>query len=135
MSSPSRFAKPEIKVNKLDDLPNKGKGKPYTPDEIMKAMRDLYKLVHAQAKAYGGKNSKLLQAGIAETLLKNVANMEIASVLEEGLEDELDRAYLLCNQLQKRLGADEEAMKLLLDIVKHVNKALSIASKGLASRA
>lgn len=66
MSTPSDFAAPEIEFKKLDDLPGKGKGKPYTADEIMRAMKVLHKMIHAQAKHYGGKNSKLLQAGIAE---------------------------------------------------------------------
>ncbi len=66
MSSPSNFAKPEIKFDKLDDLPNKGFGKPHSVEAVMKAMRVLHKMIHQQAEHYGGKDSKLLPAGIAE---------------------------------------------------------------------
>jgi len=62
MSSPSDFAPAEIKFDKLDDLPNKGKGKPHTAAEIMKAMKVLHQMVHKQAEKYGGKDSKLLAA-------------------------------------------------------------------------
>ncbi len=71
--SPSNFSKPEIKFDKLDDLPNKGKGKPYTAAEIMKDMKVLNHMLHKQAEHYGGEDTKLLQAGIAEgSLLKHV---------------------------------------------------------------
>lgn len=63
--SPSDFAPTEIKFKKLDDLPKNGKA--YTPAEIMAAMKVLHKMVHAQADAYGGKRSKLLPVGIAES--------------------------------------------------------------------
>lgn len=66
MSSPSNFAPAEIQFNKLDDLPNKGKGKPHTAADIMKAMKVLHQMIHKQAEHYGGKHSKLLPAGIAE---------------------------------------------------------------------
>lgn len=66
MSAPFDFSKSKIKFKKLDDLPNKGKGKPYTPDQIMKAMAVLHKMIHKQAEYYGGEDSKLLPAGIAE---------------------------------------------------------------------
>jgi len=66
MSTPSNFAAPEIKFKKLDDLPGKGKGKPHTAAEIMHAMKILHRMIHAQAEKYGGKDSKLLPAGIAE---------------------------------------------------------------------
>lgn len=65
--SPSEFAPPEpefAEYKKLDDLPKNGKV--HTAAEIMKAMAVLHRMVHAQAKAYGGKNSRLLAAGIAE---------------------------------------------------------------------
>lgn len=64
--TPSNFAKPEIEFKKLDDLPGKGKGKAHTAKEIMHAMKVLHQMIHAQARAYGGKDSKLLPAGIAE---------------------------------------------------------------------
>jgi hypothetical protein len=69
MGSPSDFAPAEIEFNKLDDLPNKGNGKPHTAAEIMKAMKVLHQMVHKQAEKYGGKDSKLLAAGIAEGTL------------------------------------------------------------------
>lgn len=62
-TSASKWADPEINFHKLDDLP---KGKPHTPDAVLKAMKALHAMVHAQARAYGGKNSKLLPVGIAE---------------------------------------------------------------------
>ena len=71
MSSPSNWAKPIIKFDKLDDLPKK----PYTPEEIMAAMKILYRQVHAQSEAYGGKDSKLLPVGIAESLHRQVAQL------------------------------------------------------------
>jgi coenzyme F420-reducing hydrogenase alpha subunit len=61
--NPFDFVEPEVKFKKLDDLP---KGRPHTPDEIMKAMHALHKMVHAQAAAYGGKHGKLLPVGITE---------------------------------------------------------------------
>lgn len=87
MSSPSDFAKSEILFKLLDDLP---KGKPYTHDEIMDAMKILFKMVHAQSDAYGGKNSKLLPAGIAEritfkqylSLLSEITNYQENTLLE-----------------------------------------------------
>lgn len=62
-TSASFWAEPEVEFKKLDDLP---KGKPHTPDAVIKAMKALHQMVHAQAKAYGGKDSKLLPVGIAE---------------------------------------------------------------------
>lgn len=62
-ATPSDWAEPEILFTKLDDLP---KGKPHTHDDVMRAMRALHKMVHAQAAAYGGKNSRLLPVGITE---------------------------------------------------------------------
>ena len=59
----SKWAPAEIDFKKLDDLP---KGKPHTPDAVIKAMKALHQMIHAQAKAYGGKDSKLLPVGIAE---------------------------------------------------------------------
>lgn len=80
MGSPSDFAPSEIEFNKLDDLPNKGLGKPHTPEQIMAAMRVLHKMIHKQAEHYGGKDSKLLPAGIAESLLMQVNTL--VSILE-----------------------------------------------------
>lgn len=59
----SRWAAPVISFKKLDDLP---KNRPYTQVDVLKAMSALHKMVAAQAKAYGGKHSKLLPVGIAE---------------------------------------------------------------------
>jgi hypothetical protein len=63
MSNASDWAPPEIDFDKLDDLP---KGRPHTQQEVMAALKVLFKMIHAQARAYGGKNSKLLPVGIAE---------------------------------------------------------------------
>jgi hypothetical protein len=66
----SFWAKAEIDFDKLDDMPKK----PYTPEDIMAALKILNKMVHLQAHAYGGKESKLLPVGIAEgSLLKQVS--------------------------------------------------------------
>jgi hypothetical protein len=68
MSTPSDFAEPEEEFKsykKLDDLPPRG-AKLNSKDDVMKAMAVLHRMIHAQAKAYGGKNSKLLPVGIAE---------------------------------------------------------------------
>ena len=58
----------------LDDLP---KGRPHTYAEIMTAMTVLHKMLIAQSHAYGGKNSRYIPAGIAESssLLKNVSGI------------------------------------------------------------
>lgn len=60
--NPFDFAAPVIKFNKLDDLPKK----PHSIKDVQAAMKVLYKMVHAQAHAYGGKHGKLLPVGIAE---------------------------------------------------------------------
>lgn len=126
--SPSDFAKPEIKFKKLDDLPNKGKGPAYSPSDIMIAMKALHKMIHAQAAAYGGPHSKLLPAGIAETsLLKSVVNGE-PETLDEGIDSELEAAYQVATSLQEQLKNSDD-MKLVLKLIGHVNKALSLASK------
>lgn len=123
MSSPSDFAKSEIKFNKIDDLPKGGKAA--TADQIMHAMRVLHKMIHAQAHAYGGKNSKLLPAGIAEgSLLKSVTNGRLDEVSTASVDDDLETAYMCCNRLLRRLE-DEESKEILLDIIKHINSSLS----------
>lgn len=125
MSTPSDFAKSDIKFDKIDDLP---KGKVATADQIMAAMRVLNKMIHAQAKAYGGKNSKLLPAGIAEgTLLQSVAMQLDEEGTNASVSDDLEAAYMCCNRLQRRIKGDEESLMLLLDIIKHVNSALAKA--------
>jgi hypothetical protein len=63
MASPSDFAPAIIKFKKLDSLP---RGTVHSSDDVMKAMVVLHRMIHAQAQAYGGKNSKLLPVGIAE---------------------------------------------------------------------
>lgn len=127
MSSPSDFAKPEIKFKKLASLPS---DKPYSFADVMAAMKVLHKMIHAQAKAYGGKGSKLLQAGIAESaLLKSIVNDDTEELLAEGIDDELDKAYAACIELQKHMDGDDKAMELLLDIIRHVNSALALFSK------
>ena len=71
----SFWAKAEIDFDKLDDMSKK----PYTPEDIMAALKILNKMVHLQAHAYGGKNSKLLPVGIAEgSLLKQVSSISEA---------------------------------------------------------
>lgn len=127
MSTPSDFAKPEFEFNKLDDLPNKGKGKPHTADAIMKAMAVLHKMIHAQAKHYGGKDSKLLPAGIAEgSLMQQVAAFEEEYISEKSnvIDSEIEAAYRIANSLIKHMGDDEEGMHKLLDLIKHINRAL-----------
>lgn len=122
MSSPHKFAKSKIKFNKIDDLPKDGI--PASQEQVMRAMSVLYKMIHAQSLAYGGKNSKLLPAGIAESLLKSVTNVQ-PEISEASIGDDLDAAYMCCDRLQRRLGGDEESVMLLLDTLVHVNRALS----------
>lgn len=123
MSSPSDWAPAEVKFKKLDDLP---KGKPNTAAQVMQAMKALHRMIHAQAKAYGGTHSKLLPVGIAETsLLKSVAQLD--EIAPANVDDSLETAYMCCNRLQRHLSAanDDEGLDLLLDILKHVNGALA----------
>lgn len=128
MSTPSDWAAAEIEFKKLDDLP---KGKPNTGDQVMAAMRALHKMIHAQAKAYGGKNSKLLPVGIAErSLLKQVAAGEqLDEIATASVDDNLEAAYMCCNRLQRHLAekGDDEGLDLLLDIFTHVNKGLAVS--------
>lgn len=73
MGNPFDFAKPVIKFDKIDDMPKK----PHTYETVMKALRALHKMVHAQAEHYGGKHGKLLPAQIAETtLLGQLINLQ-----------------------------------------------------------
>ena len=127
MSTPSDWATTTIKFKKLDDLP---KGKPNTGEQIMAAMRTLHKMVAAQAKAYGGKNSKLLPVGIAETSLMK-AVMQLDEIKTASVDDNLEAAYMCCNRLQRHLAekSDGEGMDLLYEIIKHVNIALADAHK------
>ncbi len=134
MASPSDFAPPEIEFNKLDDLPNKGKGKPHTAADIMKAMAVLHKMIHAQAKHYGGKESKLLPAGIAEgSLLKQVAAYEQEHLSEDlsDLDHELEAAYTCANTLVRHFAKlhDDEGMQILLKLIGHINSALAEVHK------
>jgi hypothetical protein len=127
VSTPSDWAPAVVKFDKLDDLP---KGKPNTGDQIMAAMRALHKMIHAQAHAYGGKNSKLLPVGIAEkSLLKSVANPQLDEIATASVDDNLEAAYMCCNRLQRHLAeqGDEEGLDLLLDIFTHVNKGLAVS--------
>jgi hypothetical protein len=127
VSTPSDWAPSEVEFKKLDDLP---KGKPNTGDAVMAAMRALHKMIHAQAKAYGGKNSKLLPVGIAETsLLKSVSNVQLDEIATASVDDNLEAAYMCCNRLQRHLAekGDEEGLDLLLEIFTHVNKALAVS--------
>lgn len=126
MSSPSDWAKPVVKFKKLDDLP---KGKPSTGDQVMAAMRALFKMVHLQSDMYGGKNSKLLPVGIAEqSLLKSFQQLDEISTAS--VDDELEAAYMACNRLRRRISEldDQESMDLLLDVVTHLNAGLAKAA-------
>jgi hypothetical protein len=123
MSSPSNWTKTPVKFHRLNDLP---KGKPNTGDEVMKAMMALHKMVAAQAKAYGGKDSKLLKVGIAEgSLLQAVTQLD--EVATAGVDENLETAYMCCNRLQRHLTeqGDEHGVELLLDVIKHINSALA----------
>lgn len=123
MSTPSDWAKPVVKFKKLDDLP---KGAPSTGDQVMAAMRMLFKMVTKQSDMYGGKNSKLLPVGITETsLLKSFQNLDEISTAS--VDDEMEAAYMACNRLRRRVAelGDDEAMNLLLDVVQHINIALA----------
>lgn len=125
MSSPSNWALSTIKFKKLDDLP---KGKPHTSDAIMAAMRVLHRMIHAQAIAYGGKKSKLLPVGIAETsLLSQVSQLDEISTAS--VDDNLEAACMCCNRLQRHLASrdDAEGMELLLDVFNYVNSSLAEA--------
>jgi uncharacterized tellurite resistance protein B-like protein len=127
VSTPSDWAPTEVEFKKLDDLP---KGKPNTGDAVMAAMRALFKMIHAQSHAYGGKNSKLLPAGIAEkSLLKSVATAQLDEIATASVDDNLEASYMCCNRLQRHLAekGDEEGLDLLLEIFTHVNKALAIS--------
>lgn len=123
MSTPSDWAKPVVKFKKLDDLP---KGDPSTGEQVMNAMRALFKMVSKQSDMYGGKNSKLLPVGIAEnSLLKSFQNLDEVSTAS--VDDEMEAAYMACNRLRRRIGelSDDEAMQLLLDVVSYINIALA----------
>jgi hypothetical protein len=133
--TPSDFAKPEVEFNKLDDLP---KGRPNTAAEVMKAMAVLHKMIHAQAKHYGGKNSRLLPAGIAEgSLLQQVSAYEEEHLSEADTEAdtevdaELDKAYACAQKLMHHMAKkhDEDGMIMVLELIKHVNRALDARSR------
>lgn len=128
--NPFDFAAPEVEFKKLDDLPGKGKGKPNTAADIMKAMAVLHKMIHAQAAAYGGKNSKLLPAGIAEgSLLQQVSAFEEEYLSEDKskIDFELEKAYKIASALVHVLAKnkDEDSLKKVLDLIAHINAALS----------
>lgn len=59
-TSASKFAAPAVKFKKLKA------GKLNTQDNVLAAMKTLHAMAQAQAKAYGGKHSKLLPVGITE---------------------------------------------------------------------
>ncbi len=127
---PFDFAAPEVKFKKLDDLP---KSKPNTAAEVMNAMKALHKMVHAQAHAYGGKHGKLLPVGIAENSLLKSFEM-IAEDGESGVDpvgSELDSAYEKAHALVDHLAhmKDPEGMTMLLDVLKHLNRALDLVKK------
>lgn len=126
MSTPSDFAEQPVKFKKLDDLPGKGFGKPHTAAEVMAAMKVLHQMIHAQAKAYGGKNSKLVPAGITETsLLKSVTQLD--EIATADVDENLETAYMCCNRLVRHLSTkgDEDGLELVLDVIKHINSALA----------
>jgi hypothetical protein len=106
MGNPFDFAKPVIKFDKLDDLPKK----PHTPEEVIKALQVLHKMVHAQADHYGGKNGKLLPAQIAEQSIL----AQLVGLSGDLQEAELDAAELVeqaAQDLVQHLG-DEDLMRL-----------------------
>jgi hypothetical protein len=126
--NPFDFAAPVVKFKKLDDLP---KGKPNTADQVMQAMKALYKMVHAQAHAYGGTHGKLLPVGIAENSL--LKQFEIISETDEPADElgnELDEAYEQVNTLVDHFSeqGDEEGMKLVLKMITHITKAVDLSS-------
>jgi hypothetical protein len=123
VSSPSNWTKTPVKFHRLNDLP---KGKPNTAAEVMVAMQALHKMVAAQAKAYGGKDSKLLKVGIAEnSLLQSVTQLD--EIATAGVDENLETAFMCCNRLQRHLSEqqDEHGLELLLDVFKHINSALA----------
>jgi hypothetical protein len=132
--NPFDFAAPEIKFNKLDDLP---KGKPNTADQVMQAMKALHKMVHAQAHAYGGTHGKLLPVGIAEqSLLKQFSMLDEDVERVDPIGSELDEAYNIAHSLVDHLAheKDDEGMQMLLKLITHINKALDL-SKGMGNAA
>jgi hypothetical protein len=123
VSSPSNWSKTPVKFRRLNDLP---KGKPNTGADVMAAMQALHRMVSAQAKAYGGEDSKLMKVGIAETsLLQSVTQLD--EIAMAGVDDNLEAAHMCCNRLQRHLSdaKDEYGLELLLDIFKHVNSAIA----------
>lgn len=130
MSSPSNFSKPKIRFKKLNDLP---KGRAYTGAEILAAMKVLNHMIHDQAKAYGGKESKLLPAGIAESLIQQAMIDEAATIGDviHDVQKKLDEAYEKCNQLQTHLAKnnDGEGMDMLHGVLASINSALAAVFK------
>jgi hypothetical protein len=124
MSTPSDWAAPVIKFKKLDDLP---KGAPNTADQVMVAMRALHKMVHAQALAYGGKNSKLLPVGITEAPLLQQVTRQLDEVSTASVDDDMEAAYMACNRLCRRIAAtgDDEALELLHIVIEQINSSLA----------
>lgn len=91
----SKWAAPEIPFDKMDDMPKK----PYTPADIMAALKILYKQVHAQSDAYGGKDSKLLPVGIAEgSLLQQV------SIISEAFDSNIQAKLRVTNETYKAIA-------------------------------
>lgn len=78
MRSPSNWAPAEIEFHKLDALPKK----PHDKKTIQQAMKVLHRMVHKQAEKYGGNDSKLLPAGIAEGAPTFKTFIRICSALE-----------------------------------------------------
>lgn len=116
--TPSDFQPPVIQFKKLDDLPP---GRPNTSDEVMRAMTVLHKMLHAQSEAYGGKDSKLLAAGIAEaaptfkTFLRLCEAQELSDTEKARRSDLYDRWKKLINMSP---GAVEKFKKQQLEVAR-----------------
>ena len=113
------------KFKKLDDLP---KGKPNSYEDVMKAMAVLFKMVTRQSHAYGGKNSKLLPAGIAETsLLRSVTSTELHE--DEETARLLDLAYERADKLKDHLkkNNDEEGARMLSALLQMLGASVAAA--------
>lgn len=109
--SPFSFTPPKAEFKsfkKLNDLPGPNE-KIHSADDVMAAMKVLYQMVHAQSEAYGGENSKLYAAGIAETCsFKTFLNIceDISS--EEQKRDDL---YQRWKKLINMSASDVEKFK------------------------
>lgn len=114
MGNPFNFAKSDHQFQKLDDLP---KDKPHSIDAVMKAMKALNHMLHKQAEHYGGKDTKLTQAGIAEgSLIRRAASdLEAAEFYEEVTMAQLADVEKFADKLWGKLGIDVKFTKHFID--------------------